>query len=130
MSVCPPGFVVPPAGEPRKLPAAELVERLALLSENAQAAQVERLSLGGFQDKVALTAASVQVRNGFVVEADWALPDAATVSTHILKPQPRAQYANLAEGEAWAMTVARHAARCSKIALLDLEGAPSSRKPA
>jgi serine/threonine-protein kinase HipA len=57
-----------------------------------------RLSLAGVQDKLTLT------RLG---DGSWALPDAVTPSTHILKPEIAA-YPNTVENEAYCMRVAKH----------------------
>jgi serine/threonine-protein kinase HipA len=83
-----------------------------------------RVSLGGYQDKLCVVASDVEVRSGHVLGGRWFLPGPAAVSTHIVKPQPRLRFAHLIEGEAWAMAVASRAARCARVALLELDAAP------
>ena len=102
----------------------DLANRLKSLPDLARSAPLTRVSLGGFQDKLVLQAKKLQVERGVVRAAEWVLPDASTISTHILKPQPQGRYPGLVEGEAWAMSVAGCAARASRVALLDLEDAP------
>ena len=84
-----------------------------------------RMSLGGFQDKLCVRMPTLP-KNAAHVPAEGAcltLGDAA--STHILKPEP-SRYPGLAESEAWAMTAAARAARCARVALLGLEGCPTT----
>lgn len=84
-----------------------------------------RMSLGGFQDKLCVRMSGLP-RGSSRVPADGVcltLGDAA--STHILKPEPP-RYPGLAESEAWAMTAASHAARCARVALLDLGDCPAT----
>ena len=118
------GFEPSSAEKPVTLSEDDLANRLKSLPDLVRSAPLTRVSLGGFQDKLALQAKNLQVECGVVRAAEWVLPDASTISTHILKPQPQGQYPGLVEGEAWAMTVAGCAARASRVALLDLEDAP------
>ena len=60
-----------------------------------------------------------------VLPDDIAFPEGGASSTHILKPESPG-YPGSAEAEAWALKVASHAARCSKAALLKLDGAPTT----
>lgn len=120
------GFVPPSGPQSITLSAEELSERLTNLPELVRTSPIEHVSLGGFQDKLVLRVKDVVVSAGYVHEAKWFLPDVATVSTHILKPQPRGRYGGLIEGEAWAMSVAKRAARCSNVALLELDGTPDT----
>lgn len=106
---------------------ADLAQRLSTI----QSRQVHydegtyRMSLGGFQDKLCVALPRIG-HDGAAVSIDGVmLPVGDAPSTHILKPEPLA-YKDLAESEAWAMTVASFAARCSKVALLDLEGSPQT----
>lgn len=57
-----------------------------------------RLSLAGVQDKLTLTR---------MLDGSWALPNAVTPSTHILKPDIAA-YANTVGNEAYCMRFAKH----------------------
>lgn len=81
---------------------------------------------GGFQEKLCIVSRNLDVHDGRTNSFDFLLPDAVTVSTHILKPQPVGPYPLLIESEAWAMTVASYAARCASVALLEIEGAPQT----
>lgn len=85
---------------------------------------VARTSLGGFQEKLLVVANNITVVNGYVRNADIALPACSEITTHILKPQISARYPRLIEAEAWAMEAARSAARCARSALLRVDGAP------
>lgn len=84
-----------------------------------------RLSLGGYQDKLCVSMPPLENSARINELADVALPQGDAPSTHILKPEPIA-YPGMAESEAWAMDLAGSAARCSKTALLTLEGAPQT----
>lgn len=103
----------------------ELIQILNELSEHTLT-HAARTSLAGVQDKIALAATEVKVDAGWVKSAHWATPSPTVISTHIVKPQPNMAYPGLIEGEAWAMEVARSAARCASSALIDLEEAPAS----
>ncbi len=84
-----------------------------------------RMSLGGYQDKLCVYMPCLPEGGARVspTGACFTLGDAP--STHILKPEPT-RYPGLAESEAWAMTAARGAARCAKVALLDLADCPQT----
>ncbi len=105
----------------------ELVNKLA----HSSASQIEfdaaefRMSLGGYQEKLCVTMPPLAQKKGYMNACDVALPQGDAPSTHILKPEP-ANYPGLAESEAWAMTAAGYAARCSKVALLTIDGAPQT----
>jgi serine/threonine-protein kinase HipA len=81
------------------------------------------MSLGGYQDKMCVAMPRMEKDAPLASAAVATLPYGDAPSTHILKPEPAA-YPGAAESEAWAMTVAGHAARCSNVALLDLADAP------
>ena len=84
-----------------------------------------RMSLGGFQDKLCLRMPVIPQGAPRVSSQGVCLALGDAASTHILKPEP-SRYPGLAESEAWAMSAAGFAARCSRVALLDLDGAPST----
>lgn len=84
-----------------------------------------RVSLGGFQEKICVAAPRTgEVGRGLNLDEVF-LPEGGAASTHIIKPEPN-EYPGLAQSEAWAMTVAAAAARCSKVSLLALDGAPDA----
>lgn len=85
---------------------------------------VIRVSLGGYQEKLCVIATDIKIKNGYVAGASFALPDAATISTHILKPQPDHRFMGLIAAEAWAMKVASTVARCARVWLLEIEQTP------
>lgn len=85
-----------------------------------------RMSLGGFQEKLCVCMPKLVPNETHVDTSEIALPDGSAASTHILKPENERQYPGSAKSEAWAMLTARHAARCSKTALLELAGAPTT----
>lgn len=126
VSIAAPGFEPPKAAAPRALNPDELAEKLRELPAYGGIDLTARVSLGGFQEKLLVVASQVVVREGYVSAAEWAEPDPATISTHIIKPQPQNRYPHIIEAEAWAMTAARRAARCSEVALLKPAGAPLS----
>lgn len=109
---------------PQPLGNADLAEKLRELPSYGGVDPLARVSLGGYQEKLLVAASDVSVRDGYVAHAEWGQPDAATISTHILKPQPEGRYGGIVEAEAWAMCAAQHAARCAKVALLHLDDAP------
>lgn len=84
-----------------------------------------RMSLGGFQDKFCVAMPRIDADGASISIDKILLPLGDAPSTHILKPEPFA-YRNLPESEAWAMTVASSAARCAKVAILNLENAPQT----
>ena len=84
-----------------------------------------RMSLGGFQDKLCVYMPTLLDGGPRVLPDDVCLTQGDAPSTHILKPEPQ-RYPGLAESEAWAMTVAGHAVRCARVALLELDGGPST----
>lgn len=104
-----------------------LAEKLS--SVTARLPQVEselfRMSLGGFQEKMCVVMPTIPEGTYSVVADDVLLPMGDSSSTHILKPESE-HYPGLAESEAWAMTAAGHAARASRVALLDLDDAPGT----
>ena len=106
---------------------ADLVNKLtdAYLGQPAAESSVVRMSLGGYQDKLCVRMPALSNGGGFVRPEGIRLPKGDAPSTHILKPEP-SRYVGLAESEAWAMTVARCAARCAKVALLQLDGSPDT----
>lgn len=84
-----------------------------------------RMSLGGFQDKLCVYMPTLLDGESRALPDDVCLTLGSAPSTHILKPEPQ-RYAGLAESEAWAMTAARYAARCARVAMLDLDDGPST----
>ena len=126
VSICEEGFDVSEAGEPRTLSASELATKLVELPTYGGVDPLARVSLGGYQEKLLVVAREVVVVDGYITQALWYEPDAASISTHIIKPQPESRYTGIVEAEAWAMGVASHAARCAKAALLSVGGAPLS----
>jgi serine/threonine-protein kinase HipA len=109
-----------------KLSNKKLAERLRLIVEEGDIAEFGRVSLGGFQDKLCLSSSNISVKSGYVTSAKWAIPSPSQISTHILKPQPKATYEGIIEGEAWAMQVARMATSAANTWLLELDGAPQT----
>ena len=110
-----------------EIPSSELAEKLSSATERLP--QVEsglfRMSLGGFQEKMCVVMPAIPEGVSSVAADDVLLPMGDSPSTHILKPESE-HYPGLAESEAWAMTVAGNAARASRVALLDLDDAPST----
>ncbi len=110
-----------------KISPSELAEKLSSATERLP--QVEsglfRMSLGGFQEKMCVVMPAIPEGVSSVAADDVLLPMGDSPSTHILKPESE-HYPGLAESEAWAMTAAGNAARASKVALLDLDDAPST----
>lgn len=106
---------------------ADLAKRLVQVSaQNFDVAGVPfRMSLGGFQDKLCVAMPCIDEAAPDVAAKGVKMPCGTAPSTHILKPEPSA-YPGLAESEAWAMTVAAATARCAKVALLNVEGAPET----
>ncbi len=104
-----------------------LAQRLAGAdaSEPLESVGSFRMSLGGFQDKLCVYMQSLAEGEAFVSPEEIYLTRGDAPSTHILKPEPL-RYPGLAESEAWAMSVARHAARCARVALLNLNDAPKT----
>ncbi len=115
------------AGSYAKLNAQELAKRLSAIPIQQATASADsfRMSLGGYQDKLCVAMPPLDQSMRMSGIKDVALPQGTAASTHILKPEPAA-YPGLAESEAWAMTIAGQAARCSKVALLTLENAPQT----
>ena len=107
--------------------ASELGNRLYDISLHLTSAHNERfrMSLGGFQEKLCVAMPRL-TNNPTVDPGDIVLPEGDAASTHILKPENENDYPGSAESEAWAMTAARNAARCSHVALLKLDNAPST----
>ena len=110
-----------------KISPSELAEKLSSATERLP--QVEsglfRMSLGGFQEKMCVVMPAIPEGASSVAADDVLLPMGDSPSTHILKPESE-HYPGLAESEAWAMTAAGNAARASRVALLDLDDAPST----
>lgn len=125
--VFPEGQGAKPKGSYEALERRELAERLANVSTRAVHYEegTYRLSLGGFQDKLCVAMARLDADEAEVAPEEVFLPVGDAPSTHILKPEPRA-YPGLPASEAWAMTAAAQAARCSGVALLALKGAPQT----
>lgn len=122
------GKAEPRRGSYEPLNLKELVTKLSDISARMpqQGTDDFRMSLGGFQEKmcVMMPELSAQISHLENVEAYLPLGDAP--STHILKPEDMQAYPGCAESEAWAMQVAGSAARCSKVALLQIDGAPDT----
>ena len=115
----------PPAQKgPTPLSENDLAQKLRDLPTYGGIDPLARVSLGGFQEKLLVKADDLLIEDGKVAQAKWQEPGATTISTHILKPQPKTRYPGIIEGEAWAMTCASAAARCAHIGLLHLAGAP------
>lgn len=85
-----------------------------------------RMSLGGFQEKLCVCMPKLAPNETRIDAREIILPNGSAASTHILKPENEREYPGSAESEAWAMMAASHAARCSKTALLELAGAPTT----
>lgn len=123
-----------PEGEPKEyknsyetIEAADLARRLLTIGsrQTYQDEGTYRMSLGGFQDKICVAMPKLNPRSTTVALDEILLPVGDAPSTHILKPEPRS-YPKLPESEAWAMTAAKEAARCSSVALLAVDGAPQT----
>lgn len=84
-----------------------------------------RMSLGGFQDKLCVRMPTLPQGAPLISANGVRLTLGDAASTHILKPEPP-RYPGLVESEAWAMAAAARAARCARVALLDLEGCPAT----
>jgi len=126
VSIYAPECKLPLPSAPQPLDGPTLAKKLRESPSYGGVDPLVRVSLGGYQDKLLLTAEDITVQDGYVTHADWAQPDAATISTHIVKPQPSNRYQGIVEGEAWAMRAASHAARCASVSLLQLDDAPLS----
>ena len=85
-----------------------------------------RMSLGGFQEKMCVMMPELPETISHLEKVEAYLPLGDAPSTHILKPEDTQLYPGCAESEAWAMQVAGCATRCSRIALLQIEGAPDT----
>ena len=114
----------------KRLTPEELSARLAALpSHPYDDASSLRVSLGGFQEKLCVTARPedwAAAEPGHRALSSAALPLDGAPSTHILKPQPQGRLAGLVEAEAWGMEVARHVTETAGSAILDLPDAPST----
>lgn len=126
VSICPADFTPPQLVDAHTLSDSELADKLRDLPTYGGIDPTAHVSLGGYQEKLLVVASDVHEADGYVTQAHWVEPDAAMISTHIIKPQPAYRYPHIIEAEAWAMHAARHAARCSNTALLRLDGAPLS----
>lgn len=91
-----------------------------------QETELFRSSLGGFQDKMCVMMPEFSAQTSHLENVEVYLPLGDAPSTHILKPEDTQVYPGCAESEAWAMQAARNAARCSKVALLQIDGAPDT----
>lgn len=85
-----------------------------------------RMSLGGFQEKMCVMMPEFSTQTSHLENVEVYLPLGIAPSTHILKPEDTQVYLGCAESEAWAMRVAGNAARCSKVALLQIDNAPNT----
>lgn len=85
-----------------------------------------RMSLGGFQEKLCVALPELSPGAAYVDGSGALSPIGDAASTHILKPENANAYPGCAESEAWAMRVASSAARCSRTAVLRVEGAPDT----
>lgn len=85
-----------------------------------------RMSLGGFQEKMGVMMTELSEGISHLENVDIYLPLGDAPSTHILKPEDTQIYPGCAESEAWAMQVAGNVARCSKVAFLQIDGAPDT----
>ena len=119
-----PEHFLPPETTPHVLSDEELATKLRNLPTYGGVEPLAHVSLGGFQEKLLLTAEDVSIDRGRVSHARWTEPDSLSISTHILKPQPQGRYPGITEAEAWAMSVAGKVARCATVSLLDINGAP------
>ena len=105
----------------------ELARRLAALPTHPfDGISTTRVSLGGYQEKLCVTAlGDVEVVDGCVEHLDVGLPLSGAPTTHILKPQPHGRLSGLCEGEAWAMTAAGRATNAAQTALYHMsDGTP------
>lgn len=84
-----------------------------------------RMSLGGFQDKFCVRMPALPKDAARVPAEGVCLTLGDAASTHILKPEP-SRYPGLAESEAWAMAASARAARCARVALLELGDCPAT----
>lgn len=126
VQVFPEGSAACHVGGYRKVGVSNLAEKLssAVAHLPHPGGETFRISLGGFQDKVCVAMPRIG-EWPHVLPDDIAFPEGDAPSTHILKPESP-DYPGSAEAEAWALKVASHAARCSKAALLKLDGAPNT----
>lgn len=107
--------------------ASNLALRLAALpSHPYDDARSLRISLGGYQEKLAVILESSQHALAGYMQIDRAgVPLDGSISTHILKPQPM-YFPGMIQGEAWAMAVASQVTPTAETALLNLENAPQT----
>lgn len=125
VSIAEAGFEAPAPAQNPVLIEDELAAKLNSLPSFFQEGQsLPRVSLGGYQDKLCVVGHNINIAKGRVDIGAFSLPDETEVSTHILKPQPAGKYPHLIESEAWAMAAASWAARCARVALLELDGVP------
>ena len=105
----------------------DLAKRLgALPGHPYDSAKTLRVSLGGFQEKICVSAQDApSLESGFVRLEHVGIPLNGAISTHILKPQPD-RFPGMIEGEAWAMRAAAYATATSEVALLENEDAPQT----
>ncbi|MBQ9007248.1 MAG: HipA domain-containing protein [Atopobiaceae bacterium] len=126
VSIRPERLEPPVVGGSTILLSKELAQKLRDLPTYGGIDPVAHTSLGGYQEKLLLRIDDIRIERGRVTRARWQEPDSLTISTHILKPQPQGRYPGIAEAEAWAMSVAKQAARCANVALLELDDAPQT----
>ncbi len=114
------------AAQYREINEEELIDKLSHTSSRLPQASTTtfRISLGGFQEKICVAMPRIPEGAVYIGVEGVLLPEGDAPSTHILKPENERDYPGSAESEAWAMRVAGKAARCSRVALLELEGAP------
>lgn len=112
----------------RKISETELAESLSDISARLPQKNnaTFRMSLGGFQEKLCVCMPKLASNEACIDASEITLPNGSAASTHILKPENEREYPGSAKSEAWAMMAASHAARCSKTALLELAGAPTT----
>ena len=126
VSIRPERFKPPLVVAPTVLSPKELAQKLRDLPTYGGIDPLAHTSLGGYQEKLLLSAGEMRIELGRVMSARWQEPDSLTISTHILKPQPQGRYPGITAAEAWAMSVAKQATRCANVALLELDGAPQT----
>lgn len=126
--VFPQGEVSEHPGNYREISELELAKSLSDVSTKFfnERNDAFRMSLGGFQEKICVCMPRLEAKETTVKADRVFLPVGEAASTHILKSENKHEYPGSAESEAWAMLAASYAARCSRVALLDLDGAPKT----
>ena len=112
-------------GSYESISAGDLAARLSSIpSRQPHANSISfRMSLGGYQDKMCVAMPRLDASRRDISPTGVLIPLGDAPSTHILKPEPTS-YPGIALSEAWAMTVASHLTRCSKVGMLRLTDAP------